>query len=232
HARANGAADHRDDDAAAAAAGARHRARGAYPALGLPGPAPRGGRRGQADGPGGAVSPGGPSIFLGRLTLLRGVLQAHDVAQAAQDVLLEALVLPQLVAVAQGGVEDAALAVLLRPGQGVVLVGALARLSDRGRVQAHQHVQVLAVVGALELVDLVGDLERLAEVLGGRVLGGLDDPLDLLVPGVAVEVAADQFAVLGPLVERVGGAVAAGEALARLDEGEQVGLLRVGEWQL
>src|SRR4051812_34097218 len=85
-----------------------------------------------------------------------GVLLAHHVAQAAEDVLLEARVLPHLVAVAQRRVEDAALAVLLRPGQGVVLVGALAGLADRLDVHPHEDVQPVPAIRGLELVDLVG----------------------------------------------------------------------------
>ena len=48
---------------------------------------------------------------------------------------------------------------------------------------------------------------------------------------MAVEDAADQRAVLGPRVQRVGGGVRPAEALAVADEGEEVGLLRVAQGQ-
>ena len=92
-------------------------------------------------------------------------------------------------------------------------------------------MQLAAVVRRPELVDLVGDRERIAQVLGRRVRLVLDDDVDLGVPGVAVEVSADQLAVVLPTVEGVGGAVAAAEALAAAHERQEAVLLCVRQWQ-
>src|SRR6516164_8503214 len=51
------------------------------------------------------------------------LVQPEQVAQAADYVLLEARIVPDLLAMAQGRVEDAALAVLVRPGDRIVIVG-------------------------------------------------------------------------------------------------------------
>src|SRR5439155_10303001 len=72
-----------------------------------------------------------------------------------------------------------------------------------------------------ELVDLVGDLEAFSQVPGRRVGRILDHHAHALVPGVAVEVGADERAVLPHLVPGVRGAVDADEAAAPLDEVEQ-----------
>ena len=69
-----------------------------------------------------------------------------------------------------------------------------------------------------ELINLVFDRERLAEMARRRMLGVFDVDGDFLMPGVPVKVAADQFAILRPLVKRVGRAVNADESFARLDE--------------
>src|SRR2546422_8015613 len=50
---------------------------------------------------------------------------------------------------------------------------------------------------------------------------------DFLVPRVLIEISADQFAILRPLVESVRRAVNADEPFARSDEIEERGLLRV-----
>src|SRR5207249_10692645 len=59
----------------------------------------------------------------------------------------------------------------------------------------------------------------------------LFDPY-VLVPGVAVEIAADELAIVRPLVERIGGAMSAEKAASRPDEVEQCRLLRAAHRQL
>ena len=62
---------------------------------------------------------------------------------------------------------------------------------------------------------------------GQRALRVFDVDSGLLGPGMAIEIAADQVAVVRPGVEAVGGAVRAAESLALADEIQQVALLPV-----
>src|SRR5437016_2511042 len=133
----------------------------------------------------------------------------------------EALVLPDLAAVTQGGVKHATTSVSPDPGDRVVLVGPLSLADvDRAGIELQQHVD-LVPRPVSELVDLVGDLEAGSEVLRRGMGGILDHEPHALGPRVAVEVGADELAVLGHLVPGVGGAVDADEAAAPLDEAEQ-----------
>ena len=135
----------------------------------------------------------------------------------------EARVGPHLLAMPERRVEHAPLVQGVGPGQAEVAVGALDALlrhvGARG-VEAQQHLD-LAAVPVAELVDLVGQLEARAQVRGRGVLRVLDLDRHLLVPGMPVEVPADQLAVRRVFVERVGGAVDPGEAASRLDEVDQ-----------
>src|SRR5688572_3562471 len=101
-----------------------------------------------------------PDQDLGRLRGARGVVRTADrPVETAQEDLLEVLVAPDLLAVSEGAVEDAAFGPLARPGQRVVAVGALAeRHVDRGRIERQRDAQRVAAVVA-ELVDLVGENE-------------------------------------------------------------------------
>ena len=130
---------------------------------------------------------------------------------------------------AEGRVEHAPFAVLADPGQRKIAIGPLdARFLQihGGFVQPQQDADAVARE-ILHLVDLVAQNEGPRQVARGGVRGILDDhPRREDVPRMAVEVRADQFAVFGPLVERVDRAVDAEEALAFVaDEGQQRGFL-------
>src|SRR2546425_1174614 len=126
----------------------------------------------------------------------------------------EALVLPDLAAVTQGGVKHATTSVPPDPGDRVVLVGPLSLADvDRAGIELQQHVD-LVPRPVSELVDFVGDLQAGSEVLRRGMGGILDHEPHALGPRVAVEVGADELAVLGHLVPGVGGAVYADEAAA------------------
>src|SRR5437762_523684 len=89
--------------------------------------------------------------------------QPQRPADAADQVLLVAGILPDLFLMTQRGVENAPLAKATHPGDRVVLVRSIAlRYVNRGRVDAHEDAPVTALPVA-ELIDLVRDLERAAE---------------------------------------------------------------------
>src|SRR5947208_1874247 len=98
--------------------------------------------------------------------------------------LLEARVLPHVLAVPQRPVESASLVNRLAPRNRVILILALAFFHvDRAVVDAEDDVQPIAAVGrVLELVDLVGDFVALHEALACRVVRGLDVQPHFLVP--------------------------------------------------
>src|SRR5215510_2849524 len=66
---------------------------------------------------------------------------------------------------------------------------------------------------------------------GMRTVFGLERHVNILRPGMFVEISADHLAVFGPFVKRIGRAMDSQEELARLDPIEQSLLLRVGERQ-
>src|SRR5437773_6191938 len=98
----------------------------------------------------------------------------------------EALVLPDLAAVTQGGVKHATTSVSPDPGDRVVLVGPLSlAVVDRAGIELQQHVD-LVPRPASELVDPVGDLEAACEVLRLGMVGILEPEPQGLGPRVAV----------------------------------------------
>ena len=154
---------------------------------------------------------------------------------AAVEVAQETLVAPHFGTVAERGVEDAAALLLARPRHGEVLVRAVdagAPEVRRRRIELEQPVVARALVGRLELVDLVDDLERGAEMARRGMRPVLDEDRDVLVPRVAVEVAAEHQPVALVLVEGVAGAVRADERAAGLDPGEERVALRGRQRQL
>src|SRR2546425_11822985 len=91
---------------------------------------------------------------------------------------------------------------------------------DRAGIELQQHVDPFPRPVS-ELVDLVDDLQAGSEVLRRGMGGILDHEPHALGPRVAVEVGADELAVLGHLVPGVGGAVDPDEPATPLDEAEQ-----------
>jgi len=127
--------------------------------------------------------------------------------------------------VAEGRVEDPALAIVADPGHGEVAVSAMdvgALEVDFGFVKASEDADAFAGE-VLYLVDFVQRRECGGKVAHGGVGAVLHDDGGFEgVPGVAVEVATDHFPIFGPLVVGVDGTVAADEAFAVfLDEGER-----------
>ena len=86
---------------------------------------------------------------------------------------------------------------------------------DGIRIEAQQHTGA-GHVEIPNLVDLVGDRDRLAEECQQRIgaIGHCDD--NGLVPGMLVEIAADELLVFRPPVERVGGRVNTEKPPARI----------------
>src|SRR5207249_12020401 len=108
-------------------------------------------------------------------------------ADSLEQMEAEALVLPDLAAVTQGGVKHATTSVSPDPGDRVVLVGPLSLADvDRAGIELQQHVD-LVPRPVSELVDLVGDLEAGSEVLRRGMGGILDHEPHALGPRVAVE---------------------------------------------
>ena len=118
---------------------------------------------------------------------------------------------PDVFLMAEADVEHLAVAPVLDPRDRHV-VGLLHR--RLGHVHAHQDAN-LRRVEILELVDLVLDRELVAPRLGGGVARVVDRDRDLRagVPRMAVERAADHLVVDLVVVVRVGGRVAADEAV-------------------
>src|SRR6266699_580742 len=72
-----------------------------------------------------------------------------------------------------------------------------------------------------DLVDLVLDLKRASQE-GHKVIRGISDAYShALVPGMTIEIAADERAIVGPFVKRVGGGVDAQKAMSRSNEIEE-----------
>jgi len=132
---------------------------------------------------------------------------AHGPEDAAEQVSAEALVGPYVGPMAERRVENAALAVAPRPGQSVVSIWSGAPIhGGRSGVQSQQNMDA-AARPAPELVDLVRQPERGAEVGRGRMARVLDEDPDALMPGMPVEDASEQRCVLGNLVPGVARAV-------------------------
>src|ERR1043165_1961346 len=134
---------------------------------------------------------------------------------------------------AEGGVEDAALAVHLGPRDRkvVILAGSVGLgIVELRSIQAGQHVYLVARK-ILVLIDFVFDGEARRQMLHGRKRAVFDDDGRFKnTPRMLIEVAADHFAELGPLEKRVVAGVCADEALAVLfNERKQVGALLARE---
>ena len=94
---------------------------------------------------------------------------------------------------------------------------------DRRRIEIQQHVDVRSRPAA-ELIDLIRDLEGGRQPRCRRVARVLDAERHRLMPGMAVEIRADERTVLRPTVEGVGGAVRTEKALAFADGLQKGGL--------
>src|SRR6266436_5951297 len=150
-----------------------------------------------------------PPFLIGWLGPWRGFAlgHSHGPFDRLQPHLLNIRPVPHLLLVTQRGIEYAPFAEIAHPRYREIFIRAmdiLFREVNRVRVHAHEHAHPVARV-VLELVDLVGDLERRRKVFGGGKVAVLHLDGDLLVPRMIVEIAADHFAILRPLVESVGG---------------------------
>src|SRR5262249_24619593 len=114
------------------------------------------------------------------------------------------------------GVEDPPAAVVSRPRKPEIPIGPVdSRLCqiDRRSIKTQQHMNLVARE-ILELIDLVADLEGVAEMFGRRMRFVFDSHGDFLMPGMSVKVAVDQLSVFGPLVEGIGRAVNSDKTLS------------------
>ena len=89
-----------------------------------------------------------------------------------------------------------------------------------------------ALVGCLELIDLIHDAEGRTEVLRRRMLGVLDQDGHIFVPRMIVEVTAEHAAKAFVAIQRVGGAMRAKEGTSCFDPREQCVAPRCGQGQL
>ncbi len=105
------------------------------------------------------------------------------------------------------------------------------RQINRACVKAHKHVNAVARE-FFELVNLIFDFERAFQMMRGRVATVFDFDRDILMPGMLVEVAADQFSVLRPFIKSVCRRVNADEPFARFYEIQKSRLLLIGNRQL
>src|SRR5579872_5014002 len=155
----------------------------------------------------------------------------HRPFQATDQVVLETLIFPHIFAMAKRGVERPALAEFLAPGNRIILVLALPLAHiDRGVIDAQNDVELFAAVGAVaELVDLVRDLVATLEPGRGGMFGIFHLDLDLLVPGVAIEVTADECTVSGA-VKGIGCTVGSRKSSTFLDPVLEIGQLFLIEW--
>ena len=111
-----------------------------------------------------------------------GIQIAERVLGTGEKHLEHARIPEQIRVVTQRVIEDAALAVLANPGDGVILVvteaaavAATLLLVDRGGINRQQDAQSLARKWRLEPIELVDKLERFAaECPGDRMIGVLD----------------------------------------------------------
>ena len=139
-------------------------------------------------------------------------------------------VVPGLLGVAEGRVEDAALSVHLAPRHGKIMVGAMdARIVgvvQPGWIEAEQHIHFVArpVLGLIDLVVFHKGAGKVAH--GGETGVFVDDGRIEGHPGMLVEPAADHLSIFRPVVVGVERGVDADKALSVfLDEREQVLLL-------
>src|SRR5437899_2097842 len=105
-----------------------------------------------------------PPFLIGWLGPWRGVALGHSHCpfDRLEPHLLNIRPVPHLLLMAQRGIEHATFAEIAHPGYSEVFIGAvdiLFREVNRVRVDTHEHAHTVARV-VLELVDLVGDLER------------------------------------------------------------------------
>jgi len=124
----------------------------------------------------------------------------------------------------QRGVEHAALALVASPSHSKVLVGAVHAVAlqvHRLGIQPQQAMVARALVGFLELIDLIHDAEGRTEVLRRRMLGVLDQDGHIFVPRMIVEVTAEHAAKAFVAVERIGSTMRANEGTSGLDPSEQ-----------
>src|SRR5882672_3394511 len=107
---------------------------------------------------------------------------------------------------AKGGAEHASTAIGAGPGQRPAIrmpVDEVAGEIDRGRVEAQQDVRA-ADIEIANLMDLIRERERRTDGCDQRVGSIRNLDAQGLVPRVLIEIAADEFAVFGPLIESVG----------------------------
>src|SRR6266567_425675 len=96
----------------------------------------------------------------------------------------------------------------------------------RINVEAQQDMHTTAGE-VFELVNLIRYFECSFEMLSRGMTPVFDVDGDLLMPRVLIEISADQFAILRPLVESISRTVNADESFARSDELEERGFLSV-----
>src|SRR5262245_15967874 len=102
---------------------------------------------------------------------------------------------------------------------------------DRRWVEPQQDLRS-ALIEIPDLIDLVVDLERSSEERYERARRIGDLHSHALVPGMAVEIAAHELAIVRPLVKRIGCAMRAEKTAPGPDEVEERRLLRVAHRQL
>src|SRR5262245_54732067 len=158
--------------------------------------------------------------------------QAHRPPDAAQDMLLEARIFPDLLSVPQGGIEDTAIAFHPRPGNGIVPVFPFPLGGIDGSIVDAQDDMLVVPRPIAELIDLILDLRIFGKRPHTRKIRILDAQADLLEPRVAVEVASDHLAVRVPLVKRIGGSVHPHEAMTGPYPLHKYFLILVGDGQL
>ena len=148
--------------------------------------------------------------------------------------LLEHFALPYFRAVAERRIKHSPPAIIAPPRNGEVFILAMNRRQrqiNRVRVETHKDVNAVARE-FFELVNLIFDFERAFQMARGRVAAVFDFNCDILMPGVLVEITADQFSVLRPFIKSVCRAVNADESLARFYEIQKSRLLLIGNRQL
>jgi len=135
--------------------------------------------------------------------------------------------------VAERAVENATFPVVADPGEGEVAIRAVNAGGgeiDRVGVECEEHTNPIPREGT-ELVELFGEAEGRCCMRNQGALWVLDVDRGFLHPGVAIKIAANEFAVVRPGVIAISGAVRTAKALALVDEIEEVGLLLVGKGQ-